>query len=203
MKFLTIHICLFAGLLTLASCGDSNTEQVQDSKVAEEKAPEPKSVFPFYKDIEIRPGLNFEVVSWGKGADSVGGFLILMSDTLKNRYRSFSDERETVITDAWNLDLDTDGDPEIYVQVRGDHNVADLNVYEYSNGSFNKIRFPGLSSNLKKQHAGNDRFMIKAGDLFRTFSVKNPDDTTGKAAGTKTMQYRLRGNTFSTAEVEQ
>jgi hypothetical protein len=28
--------------------------------------------FPFYKNIEIKPGYHFEVVSWGKGVDTLG-----------------------------------------------------------------------------------------------------------------------------------
>lgn len=102
-------------LLFMISCGEgdkptANTTQQNVSTIK-------KDQFPFYKDIPIRPGLNFEVVSWGKGVDSVGGYLILLSDSLKNNYKSLSNEREGIITDAWNMDMDNDGNPEVYIEL--------------------------------------------------------------------------------------
>lgn len=187
-------------LLFMISCGEgdkptANTTQQNVSTIK-------KDQFPFYKDIPIRPGLNFEVVSWGKGVDSVGGYLILLSDSLKNNYKSLSNEREGIITDAWNMDMDNDGNPEVYIELLSKKNVSDLQVYEYSSGSFNKITFPGLSSNMKKIYAGNDKYTIKEGELFRSFPIVNPRDTTEKAGEIKRIKYRLSGNTFSPSEVE-
>jgi len=188
-------------LLFMISCGEgdkptANTTQQNVSTIK-------KDQFPFYKDIPIRPGLNFEVVSWGKGVDSVGGYLILLSDSLKNNYKSLSNEREGIITDAWNMDMDNDGNPEVYIELLSKKNVSDLQVYEYSSGSFNKITFPGLSSNMKKIYAGNDKYTIKEGELFRSFPIVNPRDTTEKAGEIKRIKYRLSGNTFSPSEVEE
>jgi hypothetical protein len=188
-------------LLFMISCGEggkptANTTQQNVSAIK-------KDQFPFYKDIPIRPGLNFEVVSWGKGVDSVGGYLILLSDSLKNNYKSLSNEREGIITDAWNMDMDNDGNPEVYIELLSKKNVSDLEVYEYSSGSFNKITFPGLSSNMKKIYAGNDKYTIKEGELFRSFPIVNPRDTTEKAGEIKRIKYRLSGNTFSPSEVEE
>ncbi|HKG07449.1 MAG TPA: hypothetical protein VKB19_13360 [Pedobacter sp.] len=200
IKYFSKQPYFIAGLLLFASCGDENAAKVavkQDDAALKKKAGE----FPFYKNIEIRPGINFEVVSWGRGADTVGGYLILLSDTLKNNYRSLSNEREGIITDAWNMDLDNDGDPEIYIEMLTKKNISDLNVFEYSGGGFNKITFPGLSSSLKKNYAGNDKYTIKNGDLFRSFPLVNPKDSTEKAGSLKMVQYRLSGNTFSTREV--
>lgn len=188
-------------LLFMISCGEgdkptANTTQQNVSTIK-------KDQFPFYKDIPIRPGLNFEVVSWGKGVDSVGGYLILLSDSLKNNYKSLSNEREGIITDAWNMDMDNDGNPEVYIELLSKKNVSDLQVYEYSSGSFNKITFPGLSNNMKKIYAGNDKYTIKEGELFRSFPIVDPRDTTEKAGAIKRIKYRLSGNTFSPSEVEE
>lgn len=194
---------MFAGLLLLSACNDTGSEKSAGVKPEDAGMKKQAGQFPFYKNIEIRPGINFEVVSWGKGVDSVGGYLVLMSDTLRNNYKSLSNEREGMITDAWNMDLDNDGDPEIYIELLSKKNVSDLNVYEYSGGSFNKITFPGLNSGLKKNYGGGDKYTIKNGDLFRSFPLVNPKDSTQKAGEIKTVQYRLSGNSFSTSEVKE
>jgi hypothetical protein len=188
-------------MLLLTSCGEGDKPSVNATQ--QNVSAIKKDQFPFYKDIPIRPGLNFEVVSWGKGVDSVGGYLILLSDSLKNNYKSLSNEREGIITDAWNMDMDNDGNPEVYIELLSKKNVSDLQVFEYSSGSFNKITFPGLSSNMKKIYAGNDKYTIKEGELFRSFPIVNPRDTTEKAGEIKRIKYRLSGNTFSPSEVEE
>ncbi|WP_316820685.1 hypothetical protein [Pedobacter gandavensis] len=196
---------LFAGLLLLAACGDnaSNKTTAPGSATNSSEVKKPQGQFPFYKDIAIRPGINFEVVSWGKGVDSVGGYLILLSDTLKNNYKSFSNERKGIITDVWNMDLDNDGNPEIYIELLSKKNVHDLNVYEYAGGEFRKISFPPLSPSIKKNYAGGDKFIIKDGNLFRSVPVLDDKDTTNKAGTVKMLQYRLNGNSFSTIELKE
>jgi hypothetical protein len=202
INYLSRQPFLWSGLLLLASCNGGSSEKLPGANAVEASAKKQPGQFSFYKNIEIRPGISFEVVSWGKGSDSIGGYLVLRSDTLRNSYKSLSNERDGIITDAWNMDLDNDGDPEIYIELLSKKNVLDLNVYEYSGGSFNKITFPGLSSNLKKNYGGNDKYTIRNGDLFRTFPLVNPKDSTQKAGELKIVQYKLSGNSFSTAEVK-
>jgi len=186
---------IFAVSIVVVACGDSEKPASIEQKVVETKAPNP---FPFYKSIEIKPGYYFEVLSWGKGVDSIGGFLILMSDSLKNNYKSISVERAGIITDAWNMDLDNDGNPEIYIQTLVRKNVADVNVYEFNN-DFNKISFPGIST--MKGYQGDDKFFVKNGDLFR--SVPTVQTDSGKTTTlVKTLKYRLSGNSFSSSEVK-
>ncbi|WP_449439397.1 hypothetical protein [Pedobacter steynii] len=126
-----------------------------------------------------------------------------MSDSLKSNYKSFSNERNGIITDAWNMDLDNDGNPEIYIELLSKKNVHDLNVFEYSDGNFNKITFPALSDRAKKTYGGNDKFVIKNGDLFRTYPIVNSKDSTEKDGSLKTLQYRLSGNSFSISEIKE
>jgi hypothetical protein len=200
-KYTLQQSALLVGLLFLFACTRNEAPTVSPSagtKTAEKKA---AGHFPFYKDISIKPGLHFEVVSWGKGVDSIGGYLLLMSDSVKNNYRSQSVERNGIITDVWNMDLDNDGNPELYIELLSKKNVKDLNVYEYSNNSFNKISFPSLSSKMKKVYGGNDQYMIKNGELFRSFPVVNSTDTTQQNGAAKMLLYRLRGNSFSVEEI--
>ena len=202
IKSTLLQSAFLLGLLSLFSCTNDQSEVKQpasDTKIAKQ-APNP---FPFYKELAVTPGFGFEVVSWGKGVDSLGGYLILMSDSLKNNFKSFAVEREGIINDAWNMDLDNDGNPEIYVELKTDQNKRDLSVFEYSRGNFQKISFPGLPSKLKKLYAGNDKFFIKEGELFRSFPIVNSQDTTEKAGDIKVVKYSLRGNQFSTSEIEE
>ena len=60
-----------------------------------------------------------------------------MSDSVKNNYKSETLERNGIITDAWNMDLDNDGNPEIYIQLLSKEHVLDLNVFEFAGGDFN------------------------------------------------------------------
>jgi hypothetical protein len=198
MKAIKLGFFALASILFIAAC----TNDDKPANVA--KTPDAaKSVnpFPFYKSIEIKPGYHFEVVSWGKGVDTLGGYLLLMSDSIKNNYKSISLERKGIITDAWNMDLDNDGNPELYIQYVVRKNVNDLNVYEFAGNGFDKISFPGLNSDIKKGYQGNDKFFIKNGDLFRSVPVVTTDS--GKTTTViKTIQYQLRGNNFSTSEVK-
>ena len=194
-KYTLQHLLCITGMLFCLACTEDKPKAVATAPVKVIKNP-----FPFYKDIEVKPGLNFEIVSWGKGVDSIGGYQILMSDSIRNHYRSAAIDRKGVITDAWNMDLDNDGNPELYIQLLSKKNVSDLNVFEYAGGDFNKISFPSLSANQKKGYAGKEKFFIKNGDLFRSFPVKDSADSTKTV--TKTYQYRLNGNSFSTSEVK-
>ncbi|MFP5079827.1 hypothetical protein [Pedobacter sp. JCM 36344] len=200
IKYIFSACGFVAALFLMTSCGD---DKGSVNLTQQNVTPVKKDQFPFYKEIQIRPGLNFEVVSWGKGVDSVGGYLVLLSDSLKSNYKSLSNEREGVVTDAWNMDMDNDGNPEIYIELLSRKNVSDLHVFEYSGGSFNKITFPGLSNNMKKIYDGNDKFTIKEGELYRSFPIVNPRDTSEKAGDLKLIKYRLSGNNFSPSEVKE
>jgi hypothetical protein len=192
---------LLVGLLFLFACKHSAGPATDTTIVAAAPVKKIKGNFPFYKNITIKPGLNFEIVSWGKGVDSVGAYMLLMSDSVKNNYRSLSVERNGIITDAWNMDLDNDGNPELYIELLSKKNVRDLNVYEYSGNSFNKISFPSLSSKMKKVYGGDDQFLIRNGELFRTFPIVNSTDTAQQNGSSKMLLYRLRGNSFSVDEI--
>ena len=195
-KYTLQHLLLLTGMLFCFACTEEKPKEISVETPKAQKNP-----FPFYKDIEIKPGFNFEIVSWGKGVDSIGGYQILMSDSVRNNYKTAAVDRKGIITDAWNMDLDNDGNPELYIQLLSKKNVLDLNVFEYAGGGFNKIGFPSLSTTQKKGYSGNDKFFIKNGDLFRSFPVKDTTDSTKTV--TKTYQYKLSGNSFSTSEVKE
>lgn len=194
-KYTLQHLLLLTGMLFCFACSEDQPAAVKVETPVVQKNP-----FPFYKNIEVKPGLNFEILSWGKGVDSLGGYQVLMSDSVRNNYKSTAIDRKGIITDAWNMDMDNDGNPELYIQLLSKKNVLDLNVLEFAGGNFNKISFPSLSSNQKKGYKGSDKFFIKDGDLFRSFPVTDDQDSTKTL--TKIYQYKLSGNSFSTSEVK-
>ncbi len=195
IKFITLLFCVIT-FLSACNQNEKLVTPVNKSNNLKSIIPNP---FPFYKTIEIKPGFNFEVLSWGKGADTLGGYLLLMSDSIKNNYKSISLERKGVIKDAWNMDLDNDGNPELYMQFIVRKNVNDVNVYEFTNNNFNKISFPSINS--VKGYKGNDQFFVKNGELFRSVPIVNIDNSKTNAL-VKTLKYTLRGNSFSSSEVK-
>lgn len=206
MKILRCTIGLLIVLFSV-SCSSDKPEKQETEKGAGEKIPLLKP-FRFHKTVEVKPGLTFDVLSWGRGAELIGGLLILRSDSIHTHYRSITDELEGRLVDAWNMDMDSDGNPEIFVQaVSGDEEKPYLSllVYEFnSSGSAQKLRFPDLSSRTKKQYRGRDSLYVKEGRLMRQFPLFGEADSTGvKPAGMKLLEYRLRGNDFSVKEIEE
>ena len=204
MSFVKYISALFLSIALLDSCTSENKEPV------EVKKPEAKTImapFRFHKAIEVKPGLTLDVVSWGRGSNSVGGYLILRSDSTHLSYRSVSDELDGKIVDAWDMDMDSDGNPELYIQAEGEGEGSYLNMYVYEygeNGSNQRIRFPGLSSSAKKGYKGNDSVYVKEDKLMREFPVFTSEDSTATASGGKRkLEYSLRNNSFQVKEIKE
>lgn len=197
VKFLAFSLI---PLLIMSSCNPDNEKKdvKQETRVI---LPEP---FRAHRVVEVRPGLTFDVLSWGRGSQLSSAFLILRSDSSAIKYKSVSGELEGKITDAWNMDMDSDGNPEIFVQATSGDAGGDLKMYVYEftdNGSSREIRFPDLTSSTRKQYRGKDSVYVKEGSLFREFPLFESSDTSGvKAIGKKKLEYLIKGNSFSIKE---
>lgn len=200
---LKIIIALFFTASVLISCTGEEKKQTEVKKPESRKIMEP---FRFHKAIEVKPGLTLDVLSWGRGSSSAGGYLILRSDSTHMNYRSESGELDGKIVDVWDMDLDSDGNPELYIQAKGEGKGSYLNmyIYEYSEGGSNqKIPFPELSSSLKEGYRGNDSVYIKEGKLMREFPVFDKKDSTSAATGgIRKMEYTLRSNRLQFKEIK-
>ncbi|RYF98157.1 MAG: hypothetical protein EOO02_19480 [Chitinophagaceae bacterium] len=194
----TFYAALLLVTVVIAACSSEDKKTSQVSARAQ-AAPKSDNPFKFYKNIEIRPGLSFEAVAWGRGADTVGGYSVYLTDTLHRNYKSISGERKGLLTGFWNLDLDTDGNPEIYLQFTKNKNESDLLVYEFDDNEFRKISFPPLSSKTRSMYLGNDKFTVRNGDLFRSIPVKGDN---GAGNSEMKVQYVLQGNSFSVKDAE-
>jgi len=194
-------LCLISFLI---SCGEEEEKQNVAVKQEVKKIQEP---FRFHKAIEVKPGLTLDIVSWGRGSDSIGGYLILRSDSTRLSYRSVSGELKGKVADAWNMDLDTDGNPELYIQSVGQGNDSYLNMYIYEfgeGGSNQQIRFPDLSSSLKEGYQGEDSMYVKDGRLFREFPFHSKQDSLPKVKpAIKKLEYTLKNNSLQFKEIKE
>lgn len=196
---------LFAFLLAslqIACTSEEKHQQVQSS-ITKVVLPQP---FRFHKSIEVKPGLTFDVLSWGRGAEEIGQYLILRSDSADAKYSTISEELEGTVTDVWNMDLDSDGNPEIFIQAKGVDKESYLSMYVYEfteGGSSQLVKFPELTSATKKKYHGKDSVYTKEGSLFREFPLYDEKDTAAlKPVEKKVLEYRLRGNRFDIHEVK-
>jgi hypothetical protein len=80
-----------------------------------------------------------------------------------------------------------------------------MHIYEFNeSGSAQEIRFPNLSSSVKKTYQGKDSVYVKEGVLFRAFPVYDEADTAAiKPTGKKILEYRLRGSSLSVEDVKE
>ncbi len=189
-------------LFFIAACTSDKPKEPEKTLV-KVVLPEP---FHFHKAIEVKPGLTFDVVSWGRGSELTGAFLIMRSDSSGMKYRSASGDLEGRIKDAWNMDMDSDGNPEIFIEAVGEgkDNYLKMYVYEFDdNGTARELRFPDLTSSTKKNYRGKDSVYIKEGGLYREFPLYDEKDTAGlKPTGKKLIEYVLRGNNFSVKDAK-
>jgi hypothetical protein len=194
-------LCL---LSLLISCGEEEEKQTDTVKQEMTKIQEP---FRFHKSIEVKPGLTLDIVSWGRGSDMVGGYLILRSDSTNLSYRSVSGELKGKVVDAWNMDLDTDGSPEVYIQATASGNDSQLNMYVHEfgdNGSNQQIRFPDLNSSLKEGYRGEDSLYINNGKLYREFPFFSKDDSsTAAKPKSRKLEYTLKNNSLQFKEIKE
>lgn len=204
MKCIKLFSALVLALACLSSC---SSEEPQNLVSAGPVKPLIMAPFRFHKAIEVKPGLVLDVLSWGRGTDSIGAYLILRSDSTRSSYRSVSGELDGKIIDSWGMDLDTDGNPEVFIQVQSSKTKAALNmyVYEYNeSGSGQQIRFPELSSSTKEGYLGSDSLYIQDGKLIREFQFSTKTDSSDTPLKSiKKLEYSLRSNTFQVKDLTQ
>jgi hypothetical protein len=67
--------------------------------------------FRFHKMIEVSPGQTYDVLSWGRGSEEAGAFMILHSDSSAIKYTTTTGDLDGRIIDVYNSDMDVDGNP--------------------------------------------------------------------------------------------
>ena len=199
-KFVLLTSC---AITIFVSCTSEEPKKVESS-ITKVVLPQP---FRYHKAIEVTPGLTYDVLSWGRGAEHFGQYMILRSDSSDLKYSTINKELEGDITDSWNMDMDADGNPEIFIQAKGQDKDSYLTMYVHEfteSGSSQELKFPELTSATKKKYHGKDSVYIKEGSLFREFPLFEEADTAGlKPIEKKVLEYKLRGNRFDIHEVKE
>jgi len=195
---------LLIGGLLMAACNQQ--EKKASPPPASPKTPDYVAPFRFHKLIEVSPGQDYDVLSWGRGTATKGSFLILHSDSAAKKFTTTTGDLDGTIVDVYNSDMDLDGNPEILIHARGTDstNYATIYAFEFSGGKADKLTFPRLTSSQRKGYHGSDNFYIKEGKFMREFPIYNGSGQDAKPTGAKrVLEYGLHDNSFSVKQLSK
>jgi len=196
------YLSVFIGcVMAIAAC--NTTPQQAATPAAPAKKPDYVAPFRYHKLIEVSPGQDYDILSWGRGSAMSGSFVILHSDSAAKKYTTTTGDLDGTIVDVYNSDMDLDGNPELLIQAKGTDstNYATIYAFEFSNGKAEKLDFPKLTKSQKKGYHGGDNFYIKEGKFMREFPIYDKD---AKATGAKrVLQYGLRDNSFTVKQLSK
>ncbi len=200
-----LWFCLFIiGCIVVVGC--SNNEKSASVTTVVPKGPVVMAPFRYHKLIEVSPGQDYDVLSWGRGSAKSGSFIILHSDSAAAKYSTTTGDLDGSIVDVYNSDMDLDGNPEILIQAKGRDTINYINIYalEFSNGKAQKLDFPKLTKSQRQGYRGDDNFYIKEGILMREFPVYSGTGKDAKLTGQKRQfQYGLRNNNFTIKQLSK
>ncbi|GAC1313014.1 MAG: hypothetical protein NVSMB24_35600 [Mucilaginibacter sp.] len=199
------YLFLLTGIGLLAACGNNDKKAISASPSAAKK-PVLMDPFRYHKLIEVSPGQDYDVLSWGRGSSKTGAFAILHSDSAAAKYTTTTGDLDGGIVDVYNSDMDLDGNPEIIIQAKGKDSINYTNIYAFEFGSEKgqKLDFPKLTRSQRKGYRGDDNFYIKDGILMREFPIYDGNSTGAKPTGAKRqLQYGLRNNSFTVKQLSK
>ena len=189
-----------------AALGCNQGPQQAASPSTPAKKPDYVAPFRFHKLIEVSPGQDYDVLSWGRGSATTGSFTILHSDSSAKKYTTTTGDLDGTIVDVYNSDMDLDGNPELLIQAKGTDstNYATIYAFEFSNGRAQKLDFPKLTKSQRQGYRGSDNFYIKEGKFMREFPIYASNDQDSKATEAKrVLQYGLRDNGFTVKQLSK
>ena len=198
----------FAFFGGLALIGSLACNQPAPSVAPLPPPPKPDHVAPFryHKLLEVSPGQEYDIFSWGRGSATTGSFLILHSDSAAKKFTTTSGDLNGSIVDVYNSDMDLDGNPEILIHARGTDstNYATIYAFEFTGGKADKLNFPKLSTSQQKGYRGEDNFYIKEGKFIREFPIYSGTGKDAKNTGAKRIiEYGLRDNAFTVKQLSK
>lgn len=203
-----LYLLMLTGyLLTAVSCNhDKKTTAAPPVAPVAIKKAELTDPFRFHKLVEVSPGQDYDVLSWGRGSTSVGSFLVLHSDSASKKYTTTTGDLDGAIIDVYNSDMDLDGNPELLIQAKANDTAdyATIYAFEFNNSRANKLAFPKLTSSQRKGYRGGDNFYIKEGKFMREFPIYDGNGKDAKSTGAKrVLEYGLRSNSFTVKQLSK
>jgi hypothetical protein len=199
------RFCLFLWISCLLISCSNDQKPVTVSSAAPQK-PAIMAPFRFHKLVEVSPGQDYDVLSWGRGSKDTGTYMILHSDSAARKYTTITGDLYGAIVDAYNSDMDLDGNPEILIQVKGKDTINYTNIlaFEFTNGKAQKLDFPKLTKSQKQGYRGEDNFYIEEGKLIREFPLFTGTGKDAKPTATKRkLQYGLKNNSFTVKQLSK
>ncbi|ASU34478.1 hypothetical protein [Mucilaginibacter xinganensis] len=196
-------LMLLVGSILMVSC--SEDKKPVTTAVVPVK-PVVMAPFRFHKLIEVSPGEDYDVLSWGRGSTKTGAFEILHSDSSAAKFTTTTGDLDGDIVDAYNSDMDLDGNPEILIRAKGKDTINYTNIYafEFNNSGAHKLDFPKLTRSQRAGYRGDDNFYIKDGKLIREFPIYDGNTKAAKATGAKRQfEYGLRNNEFTIKQLSK
>lgn len=205
---MTNRFYLFALAISALMAGCGGQETKKPAAPTAPKKPELMAPFRFHKLIEVSPGQSYDILSWGRGAEEAGAFMILHSDSSAIKYTTTTGDLDGAIIDVYNSDMDVDGNPEILIQAKSKDTTNYTSIYAFefndNNSKANKLDFPRLTSSQRKGYRGNDNFYIRDGKLMREFPIFSGTGKEAKPSGAKRqLEYGLRGNEFTVKQLSK
>ncbi|WP_428329551.1 hypothetical protein [Mucilaginibacter sp.] len=200
----SFYLFTMMGCILIAGC--SNDTKTTTPTVTTVKKPVVMEPFRYHKLIEVSPGQDYDVLSWGRGSTKTGAFEILHSDSAGAKFTTTTGDLVGNIVDVYNSDMDLDGNPEILIQATGKDTINYTNIYafEFGNSKVNKLDFPKLNKSQRAGYRGDDNFYIKDGALIREFPIYDGTGKTAKPTGQKRqLQYGLRDNEFTVKQLSK
>lgn len=197
-------LAVLPAALSIVSCHN------EDNKAAVPKAvpgkPELVQPFRYHKLVEVSPGQDYDVVSWGRGSSEVGAFAILHSDSAAAKYTTTTGDLDGSIVDVYNTDMDLDGNPEILIQVKTNDTVNYTTIYafEFNGNRAQKLDFPKLTKKERTGYRGGDNFYVKDGKLEREFPIFEGSGSAAKPGRQKrVLEYGLYNNSFTVKQLSK
>ncbi len=162
--------------------------------------------FRYHKLIEVSPGQDYDILSWGRGSSTVGAFEILHSDSASAKFTTTTGDLDGAIIDVFNTDMDLDGNPEILIEAKSKDTINYTNIYafEFVNSRADKLEFPRLTQSQRQGYRGGDDFYVKDDKLIREFQIYNGTGKSAKPSGQKRQfEYGLRDNSFTVKQLSK
>jgi len=198
-------LLICAASMILVACSQPEQKSTPTAAPIVKKA-EMMQPFKYHKLIEVAPGQDFDVLSWGRGGGDTSAFVILHSDSAARQYTTTTGDLDGPIVNVINTDMDIDGNPEIFVQSKSADTSHFTKVYafEFNDNTAKKLDFPKLTTSQRKGYRGGDNFYIKDGKLMREFPLYDGTGKEAKQNGQKReLQYSFHGNTLSASQVSK
>src|ERR1700744_1751982 len=101
------YLLMLTGCMLVTACSNNEKNNSQPASISE--APVLTPPFRYHKLVEVSPGQDYDVLSWGRGQTKTGSLVILHSDSAAAKYTTTTSDLDGEVVDVYNSDMDLDG----------------------------------------------------------------------------------------------